>query len=318
MPVPLPDGAGNIQFDGAEGRLEFDSTSTVKALATFYRETLKSTGWKEEPSVINNPNMAVMEFAKAGKKLSFTAMQMGPKVNVSANGSGLVTANAAAAAKGQSPAASAPETAAQDLEADPDSALPVPKQHSMSSFAAGKIPGTETPFRRELNASIPADLSTVLGFYRRELGKLGWKEAADRAVIQPDHAQLAFASPDGPVTLRLGRDNDETTVDLAQKIPAAAAKADIAPKPGQARLLLGNIGDREAALTINKQTIKIAPGAGGPRSKGPTLHLPPGKYQYSVKVAGGPARSSEIQLTADDAWGLMIAPDGDVLPLQVY
>ena len=319
MPVPLPDGADNVQFDGAEGRLEFDSTSTVKALATFYRDTLKSTGWKEEPSVINNPNMAVMEFAKAGKTLSLTAMQMGPKVNVSANGSGLVMANAATvAAKGPSPAASASPTAAQDLEADPDSALPVPKQHSMSSLAAGKIPGTETPFRRELNASIPADLGTVLGFYRRELGKLGWKEASDRAVIQPDQAQLAFASPDGPATLRLGRGHDETTVDLAQKIPAAAAKADIAPKPGQARLLLGNIGDSEAALTINKQTIKIAAGAGGPRVKGPILDLPPGKYQYSVKVAGGPARSNEIQLTADDSWGLMIAPDGEAMPLHVY
>lgn len=319
MPVPLPDGADNVQFDGAEGRLEFDSTSTVKALATFYRDTLKSAGWKEEPSVINNPSMAVMEFARAGKTLSLTAMQMGPKVNVSANGSGLVMANAATtAAKGQSSVASSSQTAAQDLEADPDSALPVPKQHSMSSLAAGKIPGTETPFRRELTASIPADLATVLGFYRRELGKLDWREADDRAVIQPDQAQLAFASPDGPGTLRLGRDNDETTVDLVQKIPAAAAKADIAPKPGQARLLLGNIGDKEAALTIDKQTIKIAAGAGGPRSKGPTLDLPPGKYLYSVKVAGGPARDNEIQLAADDAWGLMIAPDGEVLPLQVY
>jgi hypothetical protein len=315
LPLQLPDDAGNIQFDAAEGRLEFDSTSTVKALATFYRDTLKAAGWKEEPSVINNPNMAVMEFAKAGKTLSLTAMQMGPKVNVSANGSGLVMANAA---KGQPPAASAQPATAQNLEADADSALPVPKQHSMSSLAAGKIPGTETPFRRELTASIPADLGTVLEFYRRELGKLNWKEAADRSVIQPDQAQLAFASPDGPATLRLGRDNNETTVDLAQKIPAAAAKADVAPKPGQARLLLGNIGDREAVLTINKQTIKIAAGAGGPRAKGPTLDLPPGKYKYSVTVAGGPAHSDEIQVAADDAWGLMIAPDGGILPLHVY
>ena len=188
----------------------------------------------------------------------------------------------------------------------------------MSSIAASELPGTETPFRRELNASIPADLASVLGFYRRELGKLGWKEASDRAVIQPDQAQLAFASPDGLATLKLGRDHDETTVDLAQKMPAVAAKADIAPKPGHARLLLGNIGDSEAALTINKQTIKIAAGAGGPHAKGPTLDLPPGKYQYSVKVGGGAAHSNEIEVAADDAWGLMISPDGEVLPLHVY
>jgi hypothetical protein len=137
-------------------------------------------------------------------------------------------------------------------------------------------------------------------------------------VIKPDQAMLVFASPDGPATLKLGRDNGETSVDLAQKIPAAAAKADIAPKPGQARLLLGNIGGSEAALTINKQTIKIVAGAGGPRVKGPTLDLPPGKYQYSVKVAGGPVHNDEIEVAADDAWGLMIAPTGEVLPLHVY
>lgn len=318
IPVPLPDGAESVEFDGAEGKLEFESSSSVSALTAFYRNALKSTGWREEPSVINKSNMVVMDFAKGGKKLSFTVMQMGPKVNVSADGSGLLMADAAMAAKSQGPAASAPPAAAQNLEADPDSALPLPKQHSMSSIAAGKMPGTETPFRKELTASIPADLTSVLGFYRRELVKLGWKETADRAVIKPDQAMLVFASPDGPATLKLGRDNGETSVDLAQKIPAAAAKADIAPKPGQARLLLGNIGGSEAALTINKQTIKIVAGAGGPRVKGPTLDLPPGKYQYSVKVAGGPVHNDEIEVAADDAWGLMIAPTGEVLPLHVY
>jgi hypothetical protein len=55
--------------------------------------------------------------------------------------------------------------------------------------------------------------------------------------------------------LKLGRSNGETSVNLAQKIPAAAAKADIMPKPGRASLMFGNIGDSEAALTINKQTM---------------------------------------------------------------
>jgi hypothetical protein len=137
-------------------------------------------------------------------------------------------------------------------------------------------------------------------------------------VIKPDQVQLAFSSPDGPAVLKLGRSNDETTVNLAQKIPAAAAKGEVMPKPGQAKLLFSNLGDSEAALTINKQTIKIAAGAGGPRTKGPTLELPPGKYQYSLKVAGGPVRNNAIEVAADDAWGLLIAPDGDVMSLQVY
>jgi hypothetical protein len=208
--------------------------------------------------------------------------------------------------------------AAQDLEAEPGSALPVPKQHSMSSIEASKPPGGETPFRRELKASVPADLGAVLAFYRRELGKLGWKETTERTVVKPDHAELAFSTSDGPATLKLGRGNDETTVELAQKIPAAAAKAGVMPKPGRAKLLFSNFGDSEITVTINRQTVKIPPGAGGPSSKGPSLELPPGKYPYSLKLAGGPAHSHEIELAADDAWGLMVAPDGDVMPLQVY
>jgi hypothetical protein len=322
-PVPVPENAENVEFNGPDGRLEFDSASSVRALAAFYRGILKPQGWKEQPSVINKSSMVVMEFSKGGKQLSFTAMQMGPKVNVSANGSGLVMADArpgSAQASASANAAAAPpaNAVAQNLEAEPDSALPVPKEHSMSSIGTGKLPGTDTAIRRELNASVPAELGSVLAFYRGELGKRGWKESAERAVVQPDQVQLGFTSPDGPATLKLGRSGGETTVNLAQKIPAAAAKGDLIPKPGQARLMFVNVGDSEAALTINKQTVRIAAGAGGPHAKGPSLDLPPGKYQYSLKVAGHPAQTDAIEVAADDTWGLMVAPDGAVMPLHVY
>lgn len=272
-PVPLPENAENVKFDGADGRLEFDSSSSVRVIAGFYRDSLKSQGWKEQPSVINKSNMVVMEFSRGGKALSFTAMQMGPKVNVSADGSGLVMANAKTAGKPTAAGARVSSEPAdkgtdkgtdQVLEADADSALPVPKQHTMSSIGTGKVPGSNAPIRKELEASIPAELNNVLGFYRTELGKLGWKEATEGAVVTPDQVQLAFISPDGPATLKLGRSNGETSVSLAQKYPAVAAKADFVPKPGQAKLVFGNLGGGEATVSINKQTIKIAGGTGGP------------------------------------------------------
>jgi hypothetical protein len=318
-PVPLPETAENIKFNGAGGRFEFDSSSSVAALAAFYRGVLKPQGWQEQPSVINKSSMVVMEFSRGGKQLSFTAMQLGPKVNVTGSGSGLVMADAKPGATSkQASSAAAASAPAETLEAEPDSALPVPKQHTMSSLGSGKLPGSEIPFRRELEASVAAELSSVLAFYRGELGKLGWKEQADRTIVKPDQVQLSFSSPDGPAMLKLGRNNGETSINLAQKIPAAAAKADIMPKPGQAKLMFGNVGSGEAILTVNNQAVRIPAGAGGPQSKGPTLELPPGKYRYSLKVAGGPARNNEIELAADDAWGLMVAPDGDVLALHVY
>ena len=319
-PVPLPEGAENVKFNGPDGKLEFSSTSSVAALATFYRGSLKSLGWAEQPSVINRPNMVVMRFSKAGKGLSFTAMQMGPKVNVSADGSGLVMAAATSdAATGQASSGSVTKVAAQDLEAEADSALPVPKQRSMRMMGTGKVPGSDVPFRRDLDASVPADLNAVLAFYRSELGKRGWKEAAEGAVVKPDQVKLAFSSSDGPAVLKLGRSNGETSINLVQRYPAVAAKANVIPKPGQARLVFGNMGDSEVSLSINKQTIRIAAGAGGPQSPDrPMLDLPAGKYPYSVKVAGRPAKSDTIEVTADDAWGVMIAPSGEVLSLQIY
>jgi hypothetical protein len=318
MPVPLPENAQELKFDGADGRLEFNSASSVKAVAAFYRGSLTSQGWKEKPSVINQPNMAVMAFSKGRKTLSLTALQMGPKVRVSADGSALVMANAASES-GKSSGGSASKAAVETLEPDPESALPVPKQRTMTSIGTGKMPGSDAPFRRELEASVPAELNTVLAFYRSELGKRGWQETAEGAVVKSDQAQLAFTSPDGPATLKLGRRNGETSVNLAQKYPAAAAKADVVPKPGQSKLMFGNIGKSDATISINKQTIKIAAGAGGPQSpKPPMIDLPPGKYQYALKIAGGPARNNQIEIGAGDTWGVMIGPGGDVLPLQMY
>ncbi|MGY2931514.1 hypothetical protein ACVWZ6_001116 [Bradyrhizobium sp. GM6.1] len=224
IPVPLPENAEGVKFESDEGRLEFSSTSSVKALTAFYRASLKPAGWKEQPSVINQPNMAVMEFAKSGKSISMTVMQMGPKVNVSANGSGLVVA-AAKPVEAKSTQAKAVQTKSKEpLTPDPDSALPVPTQHSSTGISSTKFPGSDQSFRTELEASIPAELGEVLAFYRAELTNRGWQEKADGAIVTAERAELAFTSPQGPAVLKLGRARDETTVSLMQRNPQAAAK----------------------------------------------------------------------------------------------
>ncbi|WP_445218815.1 hypothetical protein ACKWRH_00030 [Bradyrhizobium sp. Pa8] len=318
-PVPLPENAEDVKFEGSDGRLQFSSTSSVTALGTFYRASLKNAGWKEQPSVINQPNMAVMEFSKAGKSISMTVMQMGPKVNVSANGTGLVVAAAKPVESKSAEAKPIQAKSTEPLKPDPDAALPVPTQRSSSGVSSTKFPGSDQSFRKELEASIPAELSDVLAFYRAELTKRGWQEKTDGATVTAERAELTFTSPEGPAVLKLGRARDETTVSLVQRNPQAAAKADIMPKAGQARVMLGNIGPKEASLTINKQTIKIAAGAGGPQSpKGPMLDLPPGKYQYALRMPGQPARTETLTVAAGDAWGLLVGPTGEVLPLQMY
>ncbi len=212
------------------------------------------------------------------------------------------------------------KAAGEDLEPEETSGLPVPKKHTLSSNGTMADQGSQAPFRRELIVRVPANLDVVLAFYRRELGKRQWQELPQGAVVKPDKVVLAFAAPDGPAMLILGRADGETTVSLTQKIPAEAAKSGLLPAPGRAKLMFGNMGDTEAAIVINAKTVKMPPGTGGPKSPtGPTLELPPGKYKYVIKVAGLPDRVREVTVGANDAWGLMVGPGGDgVLAMQVY
>lgn len=317
-PIPVPDTASDIDFDGADGRLAFTSSSSVSALADFYRSGMKTLGWKSTPSVINNPNMVVLNFSKTKQSISMTAMQMGPKVNVTATGSGLKGAPVAAVASNTTTADNA-KSVEQVLESDGDTDYPTPKQRTLRSLSTSGLPGG-APFRHELSASVPAGLESVLTFYRRELTQRQWQEDTKSVVVKPDSAMLAFKAPDGPAMLKLERRNDETTVSLVVRHPAEATKAGILPAPGKVRLLFGNMGDAEVSVSVNNKTIKVAPGVGGPQNpNGPTMELPPGSYKVTTKTAGKPAHDSTIKVAANDSWGLMVGPDGrDMLPLQLY
>ena len=311
-PVPLPDTAEDVEFEGTDGRLEFNSESSVKAVADFYRSAMKEQGWDSRSSVINNANMVVLNFAKASKAVSFTIMRMGNKTNVSADGPALKTASATpdAPASATEPVKISPPASADDLVAEESGGLPVPKRHTMSD-------GTKTTFRRDLKANVPLNLSDVLGFYRRELGKLNWKEESNGAVVTADNVAIMYTTADGPAVLKLGRKDGETSVSLVVKNPNEASKAGVLPKPGQVKILFGNINDAEAAITFNNKQIKIAAGAGTKAPDGPMLDVPPGKYKYSIKLPGKPLQNDEVVLGADEIWGLMVGPGG-VLPLQVY
>jgi hypothetical protein len=311
-PVPLPDTAEDVEFEGADGRLEFNSASSVNAMADFYRSAMREQGWDSRSSVINNANMVMLNFAKGGKAVSFTILRMGNKTNVSAHGPALQ----AASAKSDAPAGTteaakvSPPASADDLVSEESGGLPVPKRHTMSD-------GTKTTFRRDLKASVPLNLSDVLGFYRRELGKLNWKEETNGEVVTADNVAITFTTADGPAVLKLGRKDGETSVSLVVKNPNEASKAGVLPKPGQVKILFGNINDAEAAITFNNKPIKIAAGAGTKAPDGPMLDVPPGKYKYSIKLPGKPLQNDEVELGADEIWGLMVGPGG-VLPLQVY
>jgi hypothetical protein len=307
-PIPLPENADEVKFEGDDGQLDFTSPSPPKSVATFYRDSLKPLGWKEERGVINGPTMFSMDFTKGKQKLDITVMLFGGKAKVSAHGSGLQVAAAPAD----------PNRETVRLEADETQGFPVPKNYTMSAPGTVTMSGSKTAFRRDFNGKVAADIGSVLAFYRRELTKRAWKEQSDGAVVKPDNVTLAFASPDGPAWLKLGRDERETTINIVVKNPAEAAKADALPPAGMGRVVLGNLGEAAASVTINQKTIKVPPGVGKERPpKELMLDLKPGKYRYVLKIAGKRDQADELTLGADDTWALLIGPGG-ILPLQMY
>ena len=207
-----------------------------------------------------------------------------------------------------------------EMELDESSGLPAPKRRTV-------ITGDSAPYRNAVHLETPLDLPVVLGFYRAVLSKRGWTEDAQRAVVEADRAQLAFATADGPGLLKAVRQGAKTVgaktvgaktvIDLSQRDPDGAAKVGLLPKTGQAKVMLGNLFDQEAVITIDNRTIKVAAGVARTTPDGPKIDLPPGKYKLTFKLARRAAESEEVEVGADEAWGLLVAPVG-LLPVQLY
>ncbi|ARQ01276.1 hypothetical protein [Pseudorhodoplanes sinuspersici] len=307
-PVPVPESADDVAFNGDKGELEFMGGPNVRSLAAFYKAEMTNAGWSTRKPTIDRDNMVVLDFTKGGQKLSFTIMQFGQGVRVRASGSGLVTAAAQPPGKTAAAAKVTQQFNDDDLTAEDVAGHPVPKRRTAS--------GSErTQYRVVLNATVPMDVATMLAFYRRELTARGWSEAQGASVSEV-RSQAAFTAPEGPAVLTLERKGNDTQVRLALRKPEVAQKAGVLPKPGQAKVLIGNPGDSEAVVTINKQTFRVKPGAGAKNPDGPMLDLAPGQYQVSLKI-GGRSERETITVGADEAWGLIIGPGG-LLPLHVY
>jgi hypothetical protein len=201
-----------------------------------------------------------------------------------------------------------------ELTPDPATRLPAPTRYSYRGIHTSVVQGVETPLRTKLEATVPAELGNVLAFYRTELGKLGWQEQHDGAVVSADHVQLAFVSPLGPGMLALDRKDSGTTVNLVQKNASVATNANVMPEPGQAKLVFANISETDATLTINDRTIKRAAGA-----YAVSLDLQPGRYSYEVSVPGHPATTNILNFAAGDTWELTVGRDGEAWsPLLLY
>jgi hypothetical protein len=202
---------------------------------------------------------------------------------------------------------------------DSSTGLPLPKPWLVKTAKNSR-------FIESLPVETPLDLAATLRFYRTEMTRRGWTET-DGADIGPDHAATRFTTSDGSVHLRMTR-QDGRTIAYLSRLKPGIANSEIEPKPGLARLRLGNTTEEEAVITINGQTIELASRAGekltdspetGHKSPGSQeIDLLPGKYKVALRIAGGATQNREFELAAGETWGLLAGPDGIPLPLHLF
>ena len=220
-PLPMPDDASGVTYDGASGALEFSSPKSVKDLAAFYRDVAKQQHWKEEASVINKDTMSVMTFMVGDEEVaSVTVMRMGEESQVTIEGAALRTkggtsAQASADQPNSDAAPAAPAADVAPLVAIDRHGIPMPDGMS-NSFSTSND-------NKRLNFIAPNSVADIVAFYRTELAKKGWKETS--AKVSDKQAELSFTAPEGPARLTVKRNDDASEAELALG-PDAAAKAD--------------------------------------------------------------------------------------------
>ena len=296
-PIPMPDDATDVTYDGDSGALDFSSAKPVKDLAVFYRDIAKQHGWKELPSVINKDNMAVLTFVANGDNVAtFTVLRMGDQSQVTAAGPALESkggaGDQAAAADTSQAAAAAPPLTAVDKEG-----LPIPD-------GLGNMGSSATQFSKAVNFSAPNSVADIVTFYRSELAKKGWKE--DAAKISDTEAELSFTAPEGPAKLVVKRNGDMSDAELTLEQKSKAAASPLAPKPGMVKLVFGNMSDKAADVVIAGKHVKLAARQGGAAPDGPTLEVKPGDFTAQVKGL----KPESFSAGPDEIWMVAVGPGG--------
>jgi hypothetical protein len=297
-PLPMPDDASGVTYDGESGSLTFSTAKPVKDVAALYRDFAKQHGWKEQPSVINKDNMAVLTFMAGGDNVAnITVMKMGEQSQVTAEGPALESKGGTGEQAQAADPAGATPTAAPPLVAIDKDGLPIPD-------GLGNMGSTRTAFSHAVNFSAPNSVADIVAFYRAELGKKGWKE--DSAKIADTEAELSFTTPDGPAKLVVKRGSDMSDAELTVTEKAKAAASPLAPKPGMVKLVFGNMSDKAADVTIAGKHVKMTPGQGAKGPDGPTLEVKPGKLSASVKGA----KPEDFEAGPDEIWMVGVGPGG--------
>ena len=213
---------------------------------------------------------------------------------------------------GSAPAAPKPSGSGSGLVADSHDGLPFPEGGEGFQSEGSK-------FRKQTSTTVEADLKKVVDFYRSELSGSGWTENATAAKVEKASATLSFTGAAGSMVVQLKSVGNKTAITLVTRDAQAAKAAGVLPAAGKARLIIGNSADEDASVAINKKSYNLAAGAGANDPKtGLNWEVAPGKYTVDIQLPDEDPKTVTLTIGVDEAWGIIILPTGEALPVQVY
>jgi hypothetical protein len=214
--VPFPPGATDVVYDYNRPLMDAIAPGTVESVLQFFRTELAALGWHDwsAEDAARYPDARLEEKIDDGVRAYFARDPRDRKdpiqVSLGRRNDGRVDIEVRVP----------PFARPQELSVSRETyGLPVPDRTKGSTGRDGQT-------QRELTAMVAAERDVVLKFYRRELGKLGWKEDARGPVSNDDDVVLNFTTADGKgAQLKLGFEYDLTTVTLTQQLPDKLAQA---------------------------------------------------------------------------------------------
>lgn len=313
--VPVPSGATEVDRNSDIEMITYRSALEPNAVQEFYEAKLGEQGWKiddEESWMVEE--VGSLTFANGDDAFRIAVQDGRPtsRTRMIVMGEGVKWAKSDAYGFEDELGDPAYAEDTGPLAARDDLEYPVPAD--CESIASGG-----SPFRTSVEARIRRPLADVAEFYRRELPARGWGTTVREDEIPGERIELDVDGERGPLSLVLRKKRKDTVIEMSSRDTAAAREAGVLPEPGQSKLLLGNIAEVDAVITVDGEEKKVAAGTGAEDpSLALALALAPGAHEVKITSAGDGDQVESLDLGADETWAVMFIGDGAYFADRVY
>ena len=313
---PVPETAKEVKRQADIESISY-YTHKIRPEAEFFAKELKKLGFRARGESDIDDDFGVMQFQKGNGtvRISFIKDERNKiPVRVMILGDGLLwpgNEDEFGIETGEFIAEGSDDFNDDDSFSEPDESF-TPTEHdgirlpkNMSSVAT-----SGTPFLTLIEGTKESPLKPLVAFFQDAMTTADWKKDEKRSSVDASKATLVFKQGESTATFVLEQFGDEVDMKITKRNVKEAKAAGMLPPTGKCRIVLANAATEEATITINKKAYKVPAGLGAENpAEGKKIDLPPGTYDYTVKV-GSEEQKDKIKVEKGGAWGIIAFPGG--------